>query len=186
MPTEIITEWTTPSGSDHRSVMYFQPETDLVAARLALSLLWTAVGNQQPQVVEWKIQTSGRVLDPQSGALTGAWTEGTVREGDGNSTDTEVLPDATQMLIRWKTSAIARGRFLQGRTYLPGLGMSTNDQGNVTAGAATAIATAATTFIGSSAGFGIWSRPQGGAGGAFHPASSAAVWSEFAVLRKRR
>jgi hypothetical protein len=64
--------------------------------------------------------------------------------------------------------------------------------GNLSASAASAFQQAGTSLISAAAGFSVWSRPKKDAGGAVvrpgsrHEATAAAVWTELAVLRRRR
>lgn len=185
MPTEILVDWTTPAGNEHRNVMYFDAALSIAAQRLALSTFLTAVKASLSNQVSYLIETSGRVLDDATGALTGSWASGTAYTGTGGSA-TQPVADATQLLFRWTTPTIVGGRFLKGRTYIPGFFAGGLAAGNVTAAQVTGLSTAANTFANDPAGFGIWHRPVLGAGGDFVPTTGGSLWAELAVLRKRR
>lgn len=183
--TQILTDWTTASGAGKVTVMYFDGATSITTQRTALTTFWQAVDDALDDSVTWAIRNAGVVVDDGSGTLTGSWSSGSVVSGVGLGV-TEPLPDATQTLIRWNTPNIVNGRFLRGRTYVPGLSSLNVDEGNVRAAAITLIGAAATALVGSGAGLRVWHRPIAGSGGASFSATSAAVWPEFAVLRRRR
>jgi len=124
-------------------------------------------------------------LDETTGTLTGSWTDGTAQAGTGTNTGTPV-PDASQALVQWRTVTITNGRFLRGRTFIPSVALSQVVGGNLQAPAVTVIQNAANALIASGAGLVVWHRPIAGSGGSHDAVSTASVWTEFAVLRRRR
>jgi len=182
---EIITDWTLPSGSGHASVMYFDTAPTPVSQRAFINNFWNSIRALQSIGTTYLIRTSGRELDPVTGALTGAWAEPTVFNQSGTSGSNPV-PDAAQMLVQWRTGTIVGGRFLRGRTFVPGLGAGQMLNGNVIPSAMASALAAAGALVASSAGLQVWHRPSSGSGGSAVAASSAAIWAEFAVLRRRR
>jgi hypothetical protein len=182
---EITTEWTLPSGSGHLSVMYFDAGVAVAAQRTALHTFWTSVKALQSTTTVYNISGAGRELDEASGLLTGSWTESSVKNGAGGSGSVSV-PDAVQALIQWRTVTITNGRFLRGRTFVPGLGIGQTSGGNVIGTAVTTLQTAANALIASGAALDVWHRPVAGSGGAKDAVSTASIWTEFAVLRRRR
>jgi hypothetical protein len=182
---EIVTDWTLPSGAGHVSVMYFDTTPTVVSQRAFVNNFWNSVRALQSTTTIYRIREAGRELDSATGALTGAWTEGTVFNQAGSAGTTPV-PDATQALVQWRTATIVNGRFLRGRTFIPGLGSGQMQGGNVIGSAVTAINAAATALVSSSAVLSVWHRPIAGSGGSQVPATAATVWTEFAVLRRRR
>lgn len=183
---EIITEWTTPSGGGKLSVMYFlgSAATD-EAQRAALGTLWGAIDARLDNAVTWSVRTTGRTIESTTGALTGEWTDPTDQSGVGGLVG-QATADATQALIRWSTGVVVGGRFLKGRTNVPGLESNGFTDGNLSAPTQTAFNNAITTFIAADVGFGVWHRPVGGAGGQLVTVNSGSVWPEAAVLRRRR
>jgi hypothetical protein len=96
---------------------------------------------------------------------------------------TEKLPDATQIVIQWRTGVYHNGREIRGRTFIPGLADFTNDEGNVALATRTAIQSDLDTWLAAQAGlFFIWSRKNG----LTAVVSDSSVWNEFGVLRSRR
>jgi len=185
MPREVVTDWVTPAGGGFRTVMFFSEFGPIADLREALSDFWDSCSTSLDTNVNWTIETSGRIMDHVTGTLTGVWNESTVQTGGGANSG-NVVPDATQGLVRWNTDQIVNGRFLKGRNYIPGFSTAAVSEGNMLAANRTAINAGATALIATGVEIGVWHRPVGGAGGAFHVATSADVWSEFAVLRQRR
>lgn len=102
-------------------------------------------------------------------AVTGAGGEGQVGQ-------------ALAALIRWRTSTVVGGRFLQGRSYIPGLAVTAqNAQGELAAAANSTLNAAATNLRGIGQ-LGVWSPTAG----QVSLVTSNNVWSELAVQRRRR
>lgn len=185
MPREIVVDWTTSSGSGKNSVLMFDLAASVASQRLALNVFLSAVDGSLDNSVSWSIRQTGRELDDATGTLTGAWSTGLVYTGVGNNA-TESVADATQLLYQWITGVIVNGRFVRGRTFIPGLTNTILSNGNVLAANVTAFTALGTTFVTDPANFGIWHRPSSAGSGSFHNASACSVWSELAVLRRRR
>jgi len=185
MPREILVDWTTPSGSDHRSVLMFNTVSTPADQRSAIYTFLSTIKSQLEDSTSFTVETAGRELDDATGALVGVWSEGTSYTGVGVVSG-QVVADATQALMQWRTDHIVGGRFLQGRTYIPGLSASHLSNGNLSSTAITAWTAAGQALIDDAVGFGVWHRPVLGAGGVFWAADTASVWGELAVLRKRR
>lgn len=185
MVREILTTWRTDAGSQFKTVMFFSEAGVVADQRTALAAFWTAADAVCAGTTTWTIETAGRELDTASGALTGAWTETSVKTGAGGGAGDQ-SGDALQALVRWHTGAIVGGRFLQGRNFIPGLAATVIVDGNLSAAGITAVQTAANTFVGSGEPPVVWHRPVSGSGGALQAATSASVWAELAVLRRRR
>lgn len=185
MPREILVDWTTPAGAGFRSVLYFEETASVALQRADIGTMLGAIDATFDGHVTWVVETSGRELDSATGALTGAWVEPTNQSGAGALAGNTV-PDVAQVLLRWSTGQVVNGRFLKGRTYLPGLASASILEGNILPATVTTIQTAVNAFIAAAHGFGVWHRPVGGAGGDHVVANGGSVWTEFAVLRQRR
>lgn len=185
MPTEILVDWSTVNGPGKVSVFYFTSTAGVSTCRTALASFLTDADGILCTTTAWTIRTTGRTLDDTTGAITAAWTGTTAHSGAGAQTG-EQAADASQVLVRWKTPTIVGRRFLQGRTFLPGVATAAMDDGNITSGARTTVLTAATNLLAAAVGMGVWHRPVGGSGGQFAVSNVADVWTEFAVLRRRR
>lgn len=183
---EILTDWTTPSGGGKVSVMYFDTSTHPPEAqRDSLQAMWTAIADRLDNAVSWNIRTVGRLLDAASGTLTGEWSDPRAKIGTGTSIG-QAMPDAAQGLIRWNTGDVVAGRFLKGRTFIPGIETNQVTDGNLSSACQADLLAAATAFITATPSFAVWHRPTNGAGGSVHPVATAGVWAELAVLRRRR
>lgn len=185
MPREILVDWTTPAGGGFRSVLYFAESEPFATQRSDLGDLLDAIGGVLDQNVSWLVETAGREMDSLTGTLTGVWTDTTPFAGTGGTIG-QSNPDAAQLLIRWNTQAIVDGRFLKGRTFIPGVSTTSVTDGNVSATTLAGLQTAVNTFVGAFNGFGVWHRPTAGAGGSFATAQTGSIWSEYAILRRRR
>jgi hypothetical protein len=185
MPREILTDWTTPAGSGFRTVTFWDSAVSVTAQRQQWQDFLTAINTVLDNGTTWTIRTTGRDLDNTTGTLTDEWSDGTAQTGGGAGSG-ETVPDASQILVRWGTSAIVNGRFVRGRTFIPGCQVAGLVSGNLSAANVAAITAAAEASLVSNDGFGVWHRPVAGAGGSFHLATSGTCWSELAVLRQRR
>lgn len=185
MPREIITDLTTAAGGGRVSVMYFNEASPVADQREDIDTFFSSLAVSLSNTFSYEVRTTGRELDDATGGLTGAWVDSTPYTGVGANVG-DVVPDASQLLIRWFTNVIVNGRFLQGRTFVPGLLGSSIDAGNVDPALVAGYTTIAQTMAGSLNGFGVWHRPTLGAGGSFHPINDGGCWSEVAVLRRRR
>lgn len=185
MPKEIVVNWVTLNGGGKVSV-FWADETPLIAdQREALGDMIRDFQAQLHSSTSWSIATEGRIVNATTGTLTGQWAETTNQAGVGAAASAPGA-DATQALLRWQTATIINGRFLQGRTFIPGLSRDAIVLGNLSASAIADFQGAADGLVTADVGFGVWHRPTSGTGGAFHDYTSAGVWNELAVLRRRR
>lgn len=184
---EVLVNWTTVAGGGFLNVLYFNDTDPIATQRQALGTMLTSIQSQLTTGTSWTVATSGRVIDDATGTLVGDWNDGTARTGAG-TVSTSGTPDATQVLLRWRGTAVINGRRIQGRTFIPGLGGSNVAGGNLSPGAQGIIQNALTTYANTGLQHLLWHRPVNGAGGSSHgfgPAG-ASVWPELAVLRRRR
>lgn len=185
MPREILVDWTTANGAGKVSVFYFIEATAVTSQRSALATFLGAADGVMASDTTWTIRTVGREMLTASGALTGAWSDPTAFTGTGAAAG-ESWADASQALVRWSTDHIVGSRFLQGRTFLPGLTSAQITDGNLGSGARTTIQTAATALVNAGVQLCVWHRPVAGVGGEAWAVDTATVQSEIAVLRRRR
>lgn len=186
MVREIRVRWNTASGVGGVSVLYFD-QTPAVAEQRAALQGWLAnLEGGLHNTTSYEIETSGRELDTSSGALVGAWADPTPQAGTGTISGGSPVPDATQVLIRWYTGDVVAGRFLSGRTYIPGLAGVNVSGGNLAPTVMASYATDSQAYIDGTLGPVIWHRPTNGVGGVARPVTAASVWGELAVQRRRR
>lgn len=187
MPHEFRVIWTTPGGGG-QSTLFTQPtgtlQTIADAIRSFLVELCEGLSNQVTATVASEVRT----LNVGTGVLEAV---GSVNGGapvPGNVAGQPVA-DASQILMRWNTGEIVNGRRLVGRTFIPGLPVASLTGGNLNGASAADFATKGQGLITSLAGQAplvVWHRPVNGAGGVAWAADTATVWSEMAVLRRRR
>lgn len=183
---EIAVEWTTPAGTNGRSIFYFGAGVaDIAQQRAALAAFLAAYIPYCADTVHYTVPTTGRVIQDITGAHTGDWFEATVYTGVGTQTSGPV-PDVAQVLTRWRTDLFTNGRRLQGRSFLPGLSRANVEGGNVAAGVVTAVSAAAQGLVTSATGFSIWSRPQTTRAGLSRQVETGTCWTEMATQRRRR
>lgn len=182
---EILVRWSTASGGGKVSVFNFEQGIAVATQRAALETMLDGFMNAIDNSVSYQIDTTGREFEDSTGTLTGTWTDSVGRGGTGAGSG-EPLPDADQALVRWNTSAIINGRFLHGRTFIPGVSNGNTQGGNLASAVITAWQTLVNSFIASGAGLVVWHRPIQGVGGSHEAVSTASIWSELAVLRRRR
>jgi len=182
---EIMIEWQTASGSGKRSVLYFDATPTVSSQRTALQTFLTSMKALQASTTSYGVAIQGVEIDDATGNLLGAWSEPSLKNGTGTSAGTDTS-DASQLLVQWKTAEIINNRFLRGRTFFPGVGSGQITNGNLSGAAVTAAQGAANAFIASSAGLRIWHRPGPAGAGSSRLVTTAAIWSELAVLRRRR
>lgn len=185
MPRELIVNWVTPAGAGFKSVTYWIEASAVASQRLALHNFCMAVRGQLDNQVQFFQDNSGRELDTATGALTGLWNEPTAYGNVGNGTG-DAVADATQALVRWDTNHIVNGRFLRGRTFVPGLVDTAVTDGILSATAKGVFQAAGAALIAAGVQFGVWHRPTSGSGGVMWAAQTAAAQDRLAVLRRRR
>lgn len=182
---EITTSWNIPSGIPTKTYMYFNTENTLNQVRNLLGVFWSAVDGSLSNQIFWSVDPTGKILNEQSGALLGEWSDSPAVAGQGGGTQQPVA-DATQINLVWNTGAVVNGRFLRGRSYIPGLATGALSNGNLTEANRAAITTAGQALADSVAGLCVWHRPKNGFGGSTLGVTSAVCRSELAVLRHRR
>ena len=185
MPREILVDWSLPSGTQSVTVTMWHTTPAVADQRQALADFLDTCSTSLDDNVSWNIRPVGREMDDVTGALTADWGDATVQSGGGANAG-DVVPDASQILVRWNTSTIINSRFVRGRTFIPGASTAAVDEGNLLAANVLAITVGAQALIASANAFGVWHRPVDGLGGDFSVATTTSVWDEFAVLRQRR
>lgn len=185
MVREILVNWTTLAGGGQVSVFHFDEVLPVASARADLGAFLNSIRGAFAASTSYTVATSGRDLDPSTGTLTGFWEAATPYTGSGSGGAQG--PDAAQVLVRWRTEDVVNGRRVQGRTFIPGVGLSALTGGNVTASTVTNVVTAGNALAAAAdSQLYVWHRPVNGAGGSNHSVTSAGCWTEVAVQRGRR
>lgn len=155
-------------------------QTDADAAVAATGAFWGAVDALINTAVSWATLPEVLFLGDDGVAAASFATTPATGTGAGAA---EIMPFATQALIRTLTGVFVGGRQLRGRIFIPGLTEASNQSGSVIAATQTALQTAANTLNAVvTPPLAVWSKTHA----TVEPVSSATVWSQFAVLRSRR
>lgn len=178
----IRTVFTGVAGTPYLSTMFFQEATGTAQqAATAVSTFWGAVDAYMHQDVLWDIEQDVEVIDDTNGQIQSVVTT-TGGTGNGALTD-DLLPPATQGLIRWRTGVFVGGREIRGKTFVPAMTESSSNAGQIAGVVQTGLQNAANTLVGTAnANLAVWSRKNG----VSEDVVSGSVWNQFAVLRSRR
>lgn len=182
--TRIRTGFTGVGGSPWINNMYFDvEEADIQAAADAAAGFWSNAQLAMSSLIDWAQDGVATVLNPVTGEPTDIVTY-TPDTGDGQGSG-DMLPAATQLLITWRTGVFSGGREVRGKTFVPGLVSSTNDNdGTIDEGVVTQFAGYAASLLTTPGNptLQVWSRKNG----TVQPVTQARITNEWAVLRSRR
>lgn len=182
---EWIIQWTGPGSTPKLSVLYADNSFTAADQAGAINTLLLAYKPYMNVLYSAQTRAAIRLVDSDTGELVGLDTFTPAPPVTGSSSGQPVA-DSSQVLLRWATGQIVNGRFVQGRTFLPGLGVGNLNSGNVAPAVVTAMSTAAQAFALSTAGFGVWHRPKDDALGDHFLLQGGSCWNEVAVQRGRR
>lgn len=151
-----------------------------------------------PNDVQIMVESSGDIIDPATGGLTGAWVGVPSTTVGGEAAGSYAAP--VGIIARWLTPVVADGHRLKGRTFIvPLAGNQFDTSGQPLFSIVDGLRVAAQTFVNAaSPNFIIWHRPfAGSAATPGHPARPAHIGTtaivtgssagtKAAVLRSRR
>lgn len=170
------------AGGSELSTMFFDATTGTPQdAANAVHAFWTDLVNVILNTATMVVDPTVYTLDVATGQPTS--THGTTVANVIGNKSSEVLPTATQGLLRWHTGVFLGGRELQGRTFIPAPTEADSLNG-VPSSTYTGILNTAGINL-TSAGpitFGVYSREHR----QFRQATSASPWGQWALLRSRR
>lgn len=181
---EVLLKWTMPNGLVTNSVINWYEGMPVETMR---STIAGALGHLSPYLTPdtlWEIPLGGKLINDATGQQIGGWTASLARTG-GGSGGSQPLPDAAMGLVRYRTDQIINGRYVNGRTYIPGLSTGAADGGNVSTGCLAALQSFGDALVGSNKLY-VYSRPKGAGAGTILASTRAEAWNEFAILRRRR
>ena len=172
------------TGSPWLSTFYFtgnDTQTGANNAVLATGAFWGAVDSHMGLSVTWS--TEPEVAQLTAAGVLQALYQTTAATGTGTGGG-DMLPIATQGLVKWRTGVFAGGREIRGRTFIPGLLEAVcSPTGAPTSALLTTVNTAAATLIADvNSSLAVWSKKNLQA----DPAVTGSTWNQFAVLRSRR
>lgn len=180
----VRTIFTGVAGTPWYSNLYFssgvglsaQAQTDLIKA------FWTDMATTMHATVRWTVQPEVTIINDANGQVEGllAVTGGT---GIG-SAPTDLLPLATQGLVRLQTGVYINGRGVRGKIFIPGQveGNST-PQGVPAPSLVTFYAATANELVNDSLDSLVVYSPTNGTS---VEVETASAWTNWAVMRSRR
>lgn len=179
----VRTIFTGPSGAPWVNTLFFAESGGTAQdAANAVGDFWSNIDAIQSNAISWTTEADVVLVNEDTGLATGV-TATTPVSGAGGASD-EMLPVASQALIRLLTGVFNDGRQIRGRIFVPGLTETSNTTGGILSGTAgVGLSDAVTNLIGDAdSELVVWSR----SGLQAHPAIAGTVWNQFAVLRSRR
>ena len=172
--------------------------SDAPATIAAIRTYWNALSGIIPVDVHIQVENTGDIIDPLTGALTGAWVGAAQAPVVGGSA--EVYGAPVGALARWATNTILDGHRVRGRTFI----VPVTSNFFTTSGALGPVASQTVTdasaalVVNSNATLTVWHRPFKGSAATLtrparpaHPGGVAVVTGSSAspkavVLRSRR
>lgn len=171
------------AGGAELNTMYFNDTTPFTAqdAADAVVAFWTSLRNYIHSTYTMQVETVVTTVADFTGVPTGADVV-TASAVTGNDNG-DLLPPATQGLIRLQTGVWYGGRQLQGRIFIPGA-TEANSTGGKPSGAYKGQADAAIAALVADADseLFVWTKKYLNANGV----SGGSTWSEWAILNSRR
>jgi len=180
----VRTAWSGYQGVPYLSTHYFSRIDGGSAAFAAdaVHALWVGAKDVISSSLSWTIEPEVAVIDSATGTLTGVDNIGGGNSGTGDASG-EILPFATQGLLRLGTTTVVEGRILKGHTFIPGATEAHSNLGVPTSGYRGVIDAAFADMLAVDDSFLlVWSRTHGQIG----PVLSGSCWNQWAVLRSRR
>ena len=172
------------AGSPFYTNMYFEstPGSDVPQDWItAVVAFWDDLDLYVSSLLDVVVEGDIAVIDTATGQQTTAYSA--TPGGHSFSDSGEILPLATQGLIRWETSGFSNGRRIRGRTFVPGPTETRSDAGAPNGAYQTALASAASQLVATApTPLMVWSPT----GLTAEPVDGSSAWSKWAVLRSRR
>lgn len=176
-------------GSPYFNRLHFIGDTEEKAALCvgAVLTMWgTLFNGVNPAIgrLTAKIDDEVQVVDDATGTVTDAFFLPTSPVSPGSVT-VDIIPNATQGLVRLNTTQFRNGRRVRGKIFFPCLNrQSQTADGNLGGTMPTLLEDAVEPLLGVD--LAVWSRPAPGRVGDAVPVETITVWNEFAVLKSRR
>lgn len=151
-----------------------------------INIFWGNVGNRFPAGLTVYTSNTGDLIDVDTGALSGTWTDGIV--SSVNTSGAGAYAGGVGARIKWSTSGVRNGRRVRGSTFLvPLLASSYATDGTIDAAVLGSIQGFVNTLSTSlSPDLRIYSRPSGGQAGQASTVTGATVPDQVSWLRTRR
>lgn len=169
------------SSTEALNLFVLDSTPDSTIVQNAMSAFYNEYADHCNGSVSFTLEPEYREFTPATGQTTfvAGYSSVTPWTQVGTSSPTS-MPDQTALLVRWKTGTWVNGRQVTGRTYLPYPSQSTG--GGAPSNTVVNDITAQANTLIAAIDLCIWSRTAG----AVYPITSASVWTEYAVQRRRR
>lgn len=165
------------------TTFYFTPGT---ADPADIKAFFTAEAGRLPDDVQITVPSSGDVIDPVTGEITGTWTA----PGGGvvNGTATTGFAIGTGYRFVWETAGITRRRHVRGTTYMvPAASTVFDTTGRILpASQASMLASAQNLLTATTGTLLIWTRPTAFSPGKWQVITGVRVPENPTSLRSRR
>lgn len=182
MVKEYRATWTGPGHSPKYNIFHSEDSEDADLIKGVITAFYTSIAPHVNSSFQVKLDPTYRTLVTATGALVADTPYTIAPLPVSGSSAGAALPDAAAVLCRWNTGVIVSGRFLRGRTFLPGCTVGLMAAGNLAGSGYTTLNSAASTLAGATPRIAIWSRAHG----VLHPVQAGSVWNEVATQRRRR
>lgn len=178
----IKTVFTGVAGSPYYNTLYFLASAGTASqAAVDVAGFWGAVDGFIKNTLTWDLDTDVEVIDSTSGNIVNVQSVSPASGTGGDAGD--MLPPATQALIRWRTGMFVGGREIRGKTFVPAITETQSTAGQPSSALITALENSAAGLVGSpNAQLVVYSRKNS----TYAPVTSGSAWGQFAVLRSRR
>lgn len=181
----VRTVWAGVAGTPYYSNHYFGDDTVPATAQDAVNAVdafWFGLSGNISNDLTWTVEGTVARIEATDGSLVGQYAV-TPETGVGGSSG-QMLPLATQGIVRWLTDTVIAGRMLRGRTFVPGLVEDVNDaDGKPVSALPTLLTTVGQALINDTGNtLQVWSRTHGN----FAEVETAQGWNQWATLRSRR
>lgn len=152
----------------------------------AVKSFLTSLQSTFPDDVTLTVPNTGDLIDEATGALAGAWTDGTAGVITGSGTG--AFQVGAGIRVKWLTGGIVNGRRVRGSTFIvPAVSLAFDTSGRLGSTTVSVVTTAANALIAAQGSyFRIWSRPVPGRAGTSHEVTSCSVPLTGTSLRSRR
>jgi len=167
-------------GAPYYSNLYFGDTASASACVTAVATFWNDIDSVISTAIAYTVQGTVVTMDPITGDIISSEDVG---GNNGFGTDAgELMPFATQALVRWHTGEYINGREVRGRCFIPGMTIVSDQSGVLLTTNRSVIQSGVDTLIGAGQNMLIWSKTHGET----RLVTTGDVWEQFAVLRSRR
>jgi len=151
-----------------------------------VAAFFVTLASRVPTGVLFTTLNTGDIIDEDTGALVGTWTDGTTSTAATSGGGT--YSQGVGVRGRWSTSGIRNGRRVRGSTFVvPLVGSAYDTDGTISATPLAGITSAFSALYTAGAGFQyVWSRPVAGGGGQANLVIGSDVPDKVSWLRSRR